>query len=124
PSRSRQIDLFGFTFSFITNSRVDNEQTDCEKGRGNKRQLGKEELHLGVASMLSKEDFLNQELEREPDDPGCNGSGDDIDENPSECRPIAKIALSPGFPEIDDHSEHRSRVKHDEQEGHFRSRRI
>jgi hypothetical protein len=63
PSRSGQIDLFGSTLSRIPNSRVDNEQTNCEKGRGNKRQLGKEELHLGVASMLFKEDFLNQELE-------------------------------------------------------------
>jgi hypothetical protein len=43
----------------IADSRVDNQQSDSEQGRGDERQLGKEELHLGVGSMISKEDFLH-----------------------------------------------------------------
>src|SRR5208283_4818479 len=104
-------------------TRADDEPPDNRKRGRDDPQVAKYALDRG-STLSAKDKMLNGELETQTDCACCERCKDEHRNEPSSFAILPGKQSSPTRPKIDEHRDHRSRVHHDEQKGHFRRCRI
>ena len=123
PAGAPGVDVGTALIPLFPHPGVDDQYPGSQERRADERELREKNFHLRLCASLQV-NLLDQQLERQTDDPGDDRGNHDVDRDSLKCRRTGEVVLAPGIPKIDDNGEHGSGVKHHQDERHFGTGRI